>query len=212
MIVPLSLQPQPVRVLFSACVFFELVALAGMLLGAGEAMRMFLITLGGFWPDLLKDATPVFPGQPVLMFATTVVLHGGLLHLFMNMIGLLWLGPIIVNRLGTPAFWPIAGISALGAGGLFAALSDVGTPTVGASGVLFGFLGTVALWEVLDRYACRKSLAPIFQQGFLLLAMNVVLTLSSAGTIAWEAHLGGFIAGAVCGLITWQRPYASRRL
>ena len=210
MLVPLSLQPQPVKVFLFACVFFELVALAGMLLGAGTGMRGFLIAVGGFWPDLLKGAAPAFIGQPFLMFATTAFLHGGPLHLFMNMVGLLWLAPIIINRLGAAAFWPIAGLSALGAGGLFALLASSGTPSVGASGVLFGFLGTVALWEVLDRKARREFLMPIARQGLVLLSINVALTLASPGNIAWGAHLGGFLAGVFCGLITWQHPYASR--
>ncbi|MEM6759473.1 MAG: rhomboid family intramembrane serine protease [Pseudomonadota bacterium] len=210
MLVPLSLQPQPVRLFLTACVFFELVALAGLLAGAGDGLRSFLITIGGFWPDLLKGAPPLYPGQPILMFATTAFLHGGVLHLFMNMVGLLWLGPIIVNRLGTPAFWPIAGLSALGAGGLLAALAQSGTPSIGASGVLFGLLGTVAAWELRDRQARRDPLWPLIQQGLVLLAINVALTLSSPGTIAWEAHVGGFLAGAACGLITWRHPLASR--
>ena len=210
MLVPWSLQPQPVKHFPSACVFLEMIALAGMLTGTGVSMRNFLIAIGGFWPDLLKGALPAYPGQPVAMFATTAFLHGGLAHLFMNMVGLLWLGPIIVNRLGTPAFWPIAGLSALGAGALYAVLASSGTPSVGASGVLFGFLGTVALWKVLDRYARRDSLMPIVRQGIGFLTINVALTFASAGTIAWQAHLGGFLVGALCGLITWQRPYASR--
>jgi membrane associated rhomboid family serine protease len=192
------------------CLFFELVVIVSMPFGAGDSMRRFLIAVGGFWPDLLKGVTPIFAGQPVLMFATSALLHGGVLHLFMNMVGLLWLGPIIFNRLGTSAFWYIAALSALGAGGLFAVLSVTGTPSVGASGVLFGFLGTVVTWEVRDRHARRESLVPLAQHGFALLAINVVLTLSSTATIAWQAHLGGFLAGVLCGLITWHRSYSSR--
>ena len=206
-----ALQPQPVKLFLFACVFFEIVALAGMLAGYGASMRGFLVAVGGFWPDLLKGATPAFAGQPVFMFGTTAFLHGGPLHLFMNMVGLLWLGPIIVDRVGKAAFWPIAGLSALGAGGLFAALASSGTPSVGASGVLFGFLGTVALWEILDRCARRDSLMPVVQNGLAFLAINVALTLASPGNIAWEAHVGGFLAGTLCGFITWHRPYLPHR-
>ena len=100
-----------------ACVFFEIVALAGMLAGYGASMRGFLVAVGGFWPDLLKGATPAFAGQPVFMFGTPAFLHGGPLHLFMNMVGRLWLGPLVVRRTRAAAFWPIAGVSALAAGG-----------------------------------------------------------------------------------------------
>lgn len=209
--VSFSLQPQPVRIFLSVCMFLELVSLACLLLGLGDSMRNFLITIGGFWPDLLRGATPIYPGQPVLMFATSALLHGGLLHLFMNMVGLMWLGPIIVNRLGSHAFWPIAGLSALGAGGLYATLAGPGgIPAVGASGVLFGFLGTVALWETLDQWARRENLMPLLQHGIALLSINVALTLANTSAIAWEAHLGGFLAGALCGLLTWRRPFSSR--
>ena len=204
MLVPLSLQPKPVKAFLSACVFFEVVALAGLLMGMGAVPRNFLIAFGGFWPDLLKGALPAFPGQPILMFATAAVLHGGPLHLFMNMVGLLWLGPLIVTRVGSAGFWPIAGLSALGAGCLFALFADAGVPSVGASGVLFGFLGTVAVWEVFDRHAAGESLSPLVQQGGVLLVINVTLVVANPNTIAWEAHLGGFIAGVLCGLITWR--------
>ena len=146
MYVSLFLQPQPVRLFLSVCAFLELVSLVCVFLGFGDSMRNFLIAMGGFWPDLLKGARPIYPGQAILMFATSAILHGGPLHFFMNMLGLMWLGPIIVNRLGSNAFWLIAGLSTLGAGGLYAALAGSGgIPAVGASGVLFGFLGTVAL-------------------------------------------------------------------
>jgi len=82
MFVSFSLQPQPVRMVLLVCLFFELIVLVSMPFGAGNSMRSFLITLGGFWPDLLKGATPIFVGQPVLMFGTSALLHGGVLHFF----------------------------------------------------------------------------------------------------------------------------------
>ncbi len=205
------LQPQPVRLFLSVCAFLELVSLAWPLFGLGDSMRNFLIAMGGFWPDLLKGARPIYPGQPVLMFATSAILHGGPLHFLMNMLGLMWLGPIIVNRLGSHAFWLIAGLSTLGAGALYAALSGTdGISAVGASGVLFGFLGTVALWEMLDQWSHGKNLMPLLQHGIALLSINVALTLVNTAAIAWEAHLGGFLAGVLCGLLTWHHPFSSR--
>ena len=211
MYVSFSSQSQPVRLFLSVCLFLELVSFAFMLFGLGDSMRNFLIAMGGFWPDLLKGAKPIYPGQAILMFATSAILHGGPLHFFINMLGLMWLGPIIVNRLGLHAFWLIAGISTLGAGGLYAALAGPGgIPAVGASGVLFGFLGTVALWETLDQYTRGENLVPLLQHGIVLLFINVALTLANTSTIAWEAHVGGFLAGVLCGLLTWRRPFSSR--
>lgn len=185
--------------------------MAGLVAGTGHTMRSFLVTIGGFWPDLLKGAQPLFPAQSITMFGTTAFLHGGPVHLIMNMIGLLWLGPIIVERAGRAAFWPIAGLCALGAGGLFALLANQSTPSVGASGVLFGFLGTVSVWSVLDRYIRGESLIQLVQHGCAFLAINLAITLSNSGAIAWEAHLGGFLAGAFCGWISWRSPYIRYR-
>jgi membrane associated rhomboid family serine protease len=196
--------PAPVRQFALICIFLELAALGGQVAGLGESLRNLLITFGGFWPGLLGAVAPLYPGQAVAMFGTSAVLHGGPLHLAMNMVGLLWLGPIVVARVGERGFWPIAGLSALGAGALYTLLAGSNVPMVGASGVLFGLLGTVAVWIVLDRHARGQSLKPYFGHAVALLGLNVALTVLAGGAVAWQAHLGGFLAGASCALLTWR--------
>lgn len=200
-----SNQPTPVRTYVFVCALLELMALAGTVLGFGEAVRYIMIALGGFWPDLLRGAAPAYSVQPFAMFASCVFLHGGLLHLFMNMVGLMWLGPIVINRVGERAFWPIVGLCALGAGAAYAVLSASGVPMVGASGVLFGFIGVVGTWALLDRVKRRETLRPLIEQALVFTVLNIALALLS-GVIAWQAHVGGFAAGVVCGLLTWSRP------
>lgn len=188
------------------CLVLELLAVSGHAIGRGEGIRNLLITLGGFWPDMLGSATPFYPGQPIVMFASSAFLHGNPLHLLMNLFGLVWLGGFVIDRIGAPGFWPLAGLSALGAGLLYAVLSTSFVPMVGASGIVFGLLGAVAAWEVLDRYSRGVSLTPLLQQAAVLVALNVALTFSAHGGIAWEAHVGGFLAGILGGLLTWRRP------
>ncbi|MEO1704817.1 MAG: rhomboid family intramembrane serine protease [Pseudomonadota bacterium] len=211
MLTPWPLQPLPIKVFVALCVALEMVALAGALAGWGSQARDVLVVFGGFWPDLLGPARPAYGAQPVLMFATCVFLHGGPMHLFMNMVGLLWLGPLVVRRTRAAAFWPIAGVSALAAGGLFALMATSGAPMVGASGVLFGFLGTVVAWHVLDMRARGEALVSLLPQAAFFIALNVALTLVSPAGIAWQAHLGGFLGGALCGSLTWGRPALRRR-
>ncbi|MEL7256824.1 MAG: rhomboid family intramembrane serine protease [Pseudomonadota bacterium] len=201
--------PAHVRVFVSLCVALEAFASSGYLIGAADSVRHAMTTLGGFWPRLLSDAPPLYAGQSIVMFATSAFLHGGPLHLFMNMFALMWLGPVVVNRLGEQAFWPIAGLSALGAGGLFAMLSTSSVPMVGASGVLFGLIGAIATWELLDRLDRGQDLKPIIEQALVFAALNVALTLMS-GMIAWQAHAGGLIAGVICGILTWSRKSRSK--
>jgi membrane associated rhomboid family serine protease len=197
-------QPASIRTFVLICCAFELLALAAAVLGFGSAVRNMLLTFGGFWPGLLANATPIYPGQPIAMFATSAFLHGGLLHFFMNMVALMWLGPIVIARVGERAFWPLAGLCALGAGAVYGLLSSSGTPMVGASGILFGFLGIIATWTFLDQLTRRQSLRPLVHQALVFAALNVALTLLS-GVIAWQAHLGGLLAGVLCGLWTWSR-------
>ncbi|MEL6913609.1 MAG: rhomboid family intramembrane serine protease [Pseudomonadota bacterium] len=208
MVVPWQLQPVPVRLFVIACVLAEMLALAGALTGFGSQIRNAMVGLGGFWPTVLKGASPLFAAQPVTMFGTAAFLHGGPMHLFMNMVGLLWLGPMVLDRLGAAAFWPIAGLSALAAGGVFALLAQGSAPMVGASGVLFGFLGVVAVWQVLDALDRKESLAPLLGPSLLFIGLNVALTIASPASIAWQAHLGGFLGGALCGCLTWRNGLA----
>ncbi|MEX0281954.1 MAG: rhomboid family intramembrane serine protease [Arenibacterium sp.] len=197
-------QPASVRHFVLVCVAIEVLATLGFLLNPSDGIRTLLIYFGGFWPSLMDGHPGALPGQVVYMFATSAFIHGGWLHLAMNMFALMWLGPIIVRRAGRAAFWPLSGLSALGAGAGYALLSNSGAPMVGASGVIFGLLGAVACWTVLDQLARRASLRPLMQQALVLLVLNVALTLLSDGSIAWQAHLGGFIAGAICGALSWR--------
>ncbi|MDJ0822809.1 MAG: rhomboid family intramembrane serine protease [Paracoccaceae bacterium] len=202
-------QPRVVKAFFIACVAFEVLALLATAVGAGTFMRNAMLVFGGFWPATLMGAPEAYPGQAVAMFATSAVLHGGPLHLFMNMIGLLWLGPRIVDRVSAAGFWPLAGLSAIGAGLVFTLLANERTPMIGASGVLFGFLGALGAWEVADRISRKQELRSLWEPALVFLALNVALALLSGGTIAWTAHLGGFLAGVLCGLLTWKPPYRS---
>ena len=204
--------PAPVKHFILICVALELLALAGPVMGSAPAVRNLMLITGGFWPTMLWGGPSLYPGQSLIMFASSTVLHGGPTHLLMNMIGLVWLGPIVVSRLGERAFWPIAGLTAIGSGLAYATLSVAPTPMVGASGVIFGLLGIVAVWDLLDRLERGDSLQPLMQHALVFLALNIALMFLSQGVIAWQAHLGGLIAGALCGTMTWKGRKRSRIL
>lgn len=198
--------PFPLRVFVMICLLVEFLALLGLFAGIGNGLRNLAVALGGFWPALLYGQEGFYPGQAIVMFASSTVIHGGPLHLGMNMMGLLWLGPPVIARVGERGFWPIAGLSALGAGALFALLTQEPTPMVGASGVLFGLLGALGTWAVLDLRAMGRSLRPLLAPTLSFVGFNVALTLAVPGTLAWEAHLGGALGGALAGWVAWQPP------
>lgn len=136
------------------------------------------------------------PFQFWTSFITHALLHGGLLHLFMNTAIFLALGSMLATELGTVRFLLLFIICAIGGALLFALISNANGPLVGASGALFGFIGALKRWEW--RWLAATGASPRRFWGTILglAAINLVLALSFQGVdIAWEAHLGGFIAG-----------------
>jgi rhomboid protease GluP len=201
-------RPDPVTLaVLLACVSIELVLqLADFGLIATQRLRFTAYTYGGFWPGLLDNWRPNYPGQPVTMFLTYSVLHGGLLHLVVNMITLLSLGAAVSDRGGLPRYAAIYVASVLGGAALFALLAPGLRPMVGASGALFGLVGALTAWETVERRALRLTLRPVLKVVAFLVAMNLVLWWAMDGLLAWETHLGGFLAGAAAALLLGQCP------
>uniref|UniRef100_UPI0025F9C1FF rhomboid family intramembrane serine protease n=1 Tax=Roseobacter sp. TaxID=1907202 RepID=UPI0025F9C1FF len=73
--------------------------LAGPLRLRSQAYEYF-----GFWAGLLQSWTPNYPAQPWLMFLTYGFLHGGVLHLVVNMVTLWSLGLAVLDRVGVRGF------------------------------------------------------------------------------------------------------------
>lgn len=200
--------PKPIRQFVLICVLLEFLALLGLVGGLGQGIRNLMVAVGGFWPSLLAGYPGGYPGQWIVMFATATLIHGGPLHLIMNMIGLAYFGQMVTERAGDRAFWPVAGLSALGSGIVFGLLATSPAPMVGASGILFGLLGTIGIWAVRDRLTLGASLRPLMGPAMAFIGFNVVMTLVVAN-VAWQAHLGGAIGGAVAGLVAWRPPRAA---
>jgi membrane associated rhomboid family serine protease len=87
-------------------------------------------------------------------------------------------------------------------GGVFAFyLGDLTDIAVGASGAIFGLFGIWLNWAFRRRNTMQGR-AMLRQIGFLLL-INATIPFILRG-VAWEAHLGGMIAGFVIGEL-WSR-------
>jgi membrane associated rhomboid family serine protease len=133
-------------------------------------------------------------------------LHGGLLHIAMNMYFLYVLGDNVedvLGRFGFIAFYLFAGIC----GGLVHTAMAWGdtTPMVGASGAISGVM---AAYAVFFRKAKLTFMLIVFQfklsapfYMLIWLGLNVLGYVSDQGNVAWGAHLGGFAAGLVVALL-----------
>ena len=155
---------------------------------------------GGFWPGLLQGWRPNYAGQPLAMFATYGFLHGGFSHMAGNMVTLAWLGLPLAARFGQARLFAIYAVSVIGGGIGYALLASAPVPMVGASGALFGMAGAWVVQDRIDRFAATGRIWPLAGSAVLvvlgLAGLNLFLWWTMDGQLAWETHLGGFVAGA----------------
>lgn len=161
----------------------------------GTYWRPAAYQYGGFWAGLLDDWQPNYPLQPALMFVTYGFLHAGLWHLALNMLALVSLAPQLAAQLGERHVLGLYALAQLCGALGFALLGPVDAPMIGASGALFGLAGAY----LADRHARHvrmgRSPWPVYRVLLWLVVLNVVFWWALEGQLAWETHLGGFIAG-----------------
>jgi membrane associated rhomboid family serine protease len=122
---------------------------------------------------------------------TSGFLHATILHIGFNMFLLYFLGRLLEPALGSLRF-AFVYFAALFAGSFGALLLDPNTASLGASGAIFGLAGAifvVARGRGLDQLAS--------QVGFLIV-FNLIYSFA-VPDISIGAHLGGLVAGVVCG-------------
>ena len=171
------------------------------------ALAVVFFTLTGFGQsgDLIFETLAqwnlaVAAGEWWRIF-TPILLHASITHILFNMWALWVLGPQIERGVGT---WPFVSLflASAGVGGAFAFyLGDPLDVAVGASGAIFGLFGVWLSWA-LHRRNTMQGRAMLRQIGFLLLINAAIPFL--VPNIAWQAHLGGLIAGFAIGEI-WSR-------
>jgi membrane associated rhomboid family serine protease len=168
-----------------------------------------IFTLYGIVPLRYSDpavASHFTALQQLLPFLTSQFLHGGIFHILGNMWFLHVFGDNIEDRIGHLRylfFYLFCGIAA----GLIHLFTNWGAkvPTIGASGAIAGIMGAYLL---LFPRAKILTLIPIFFffeiPAFVFLGYWFLIQVLSAGAasghmggIAFWAHIGGFVAGAV---------------
>lgn len=189
--------------LIGICVLIEAVLSLGDLGLLGSVrLRQTVFENGAFWPGLVRGGWRAnYPGQGWAMFVTYGFLHGGPVHMVTNMLTLVSLGPLVAARVGARGLAVLYAGAMLGGAGGFGLLAETYSPMVGASGALFGLAGGILAWDYVDRFTLRARLWPVARMALLLVAMNLALWWALDGQLAWETHLGGFVAGWVLALL-----------
>jgi len=130
---------------------------------------------------------------------TSMFLHGGYLHLALNMYSLYYVGSILEIQIGRWQFLLLYLGSGM-AGSAGALLWSPYVPTVGASGAIFGILGALFILERRGSIATGGQIAG-------LIVLNLVFTFALSSYISVGAHVGGLIGGV---LLMWLFHYFQR--
>jgi rhomboid family protein len=175
--------------------------------------------------DLVQPVTVEVAGQDVvipeapgpnpiyLTLLTSMFMHGGFAHIFGNMLFLWIFGDNVEHRVGhIPyfVFYIVAGIVAAFA--QIAVDPDSVIPTLGASGAISGVLGAYLVMFPTNRVTVMFGLRPALVPAIVAIGIWAVFqfisgfgaiatTDETTGGVAYLAHIGGFVAGVIFGLV-----------
>jgi membrane associated rhomboid family serine protease len=152
-------------------------------------------------------------GEHLLTIFTSMFMHGGWMHLIGNMMFLWIFGDNIEAVIGNAEyfiFYMLGGIIATGVHTFMSPTSTV--PCVGASGAIAAALGAYLVMfpgsrvKMLVFFFWRTSIPAFLFLGFWIAQQlfsgvgSMSETENTGGGIAWWAHIGGFVFGAIAGL------------
>jgi membrane associated rhomboid family serine protease len=185
-----------------------------------DQTRAWLLALLAFFPGRLGADAGMYPGGQaagLTQFVTHALAHADFVHLAVNSAWFLAFGTPVARRLGTVRFLAFFALCGIGGALLFLLLN--GAPMLGASGAVSGLMAAAfrflfvpmsegdaealagethqpPLLSVGETLSDRRILVAIAAWGIL----NVLVALAApylfeGWSIAWEAHLGGFLTG-----------------
>ncbi|MCF8482049.1 MAG: rhomboid family intramembrane serine protease [Rhodospirillum sp.] len=151
-----------------------------------------------------------FPPPSLVTLLTSAFLHGGWLHVLGNMLVLWVFGNNVEDAMGHGrflVFYLLCGAAAAFFHGLSATQSVV--PMVGASGAISGVMGAYILLYPRARILCWAWILVLRLPAMVFLGIWFGLQVVSAlgdgnGSVAWWAHVGGFLVGMAL-LIPFKR-------
>lgn len=167
-----------------------------MLTGFGNGQGMDrVLTEGALVPAfVLQD------GQWWRIF-TGAFLHGGLIHIGVNMMSLWFLGRFIEYALGPWRMLFVYVVSLVAAGLGVVYFSSPLVPTVGASGAIFGLFG--ALFAI--GFKLGKPGMDLVRANIGILVVNLLITFT-VPAISWQAHVAGLLAGFAVTFVIYYPP------
>jgi membrane associated rhomboid family serine protease len=184
-------------------------------------------------PGKYSDLLAIGDGARVWTFLTYGFLHAGWAHVILNVVWLAAFGSPLARRFGATRFLAYSAVGAIAGAALHLAIYPSSeAPVVGASAAISAMMAGAArfvfqsrgpMWSLAGFEAYRQPAAPLRElvrdgrvMTFLAVwfGTNIVFGFTggaglASGAVAWDAHLGGFVAGLL--LFPLFDPVARRR-
>lgn len=174
------------------------------IVGITAVVYVLQLLSGGAVVNALAYWPPLTELEPWRML-TSLLVHSqqSFLHILFNMYSLFIFGRMLEPMLGRARFLALYLISGLG-GSLAVLLIAPTISVIGASGAIFGLFGAF--------FVIQRGLGGNNLQLVLVIGLNLVIGFVVPG-IAWQAHIGGLIAGALVALVyvKTRRPAQKNR-
>jgi len=165
-----------------------LIFVVELITGGGSAQRSPII-------DFLGLTRANFLDQPWTII-TNLFVHGGFGYILFNMISLYFLGSFLIRLVGEGNFLKLYFLGGIVGNLLFILLASPFSIGVGASGAIFALGGTLAI--MAPRLPVLVFPIPLPIPLWVAMTFFLIISFFLRG-IAWQAHLGGLIAGLIAG-------------
>lgn len=165
--------------------------------GVGEVVHQIGSLFGG---DLVR-------GQWWRLL-TCCFVHYGVMHIGVNMLSLVMIGPMLERMWGRWRFLAIYLIAGWGGSCTVMVVAGPFTQVAGASGALCGIFASAAVWILVNRSYLRPELSSAWLRQMLANFMLIAFISMMPGVSA-SAHFGGALFGAVAGYLANLQRFGS---
>lgn len=208
-------EPRPVTIYVLIAVNFLVWLFVNIFFSARAALSAFLLTFG---------VVPIFilNGENLFSLITYMFVHIDFLHIFLNMFSLFLFGRDVEEYLGKAKFLLVYFFS-----GIVAALFHIFyfvaflsldcsiyirpipsaclIPSIGASGAIFGIMGSYLVFFPRRRLAAFLYFIPVIAPAYVIIMLFILIQTffmltTPFSTVAYTAHVGGFVAGFLASL------------
>ncbi|MEM7637930.1 MAG: rhomboid family intramembrane serine protease [Pseudomonadota bacterium] len=182
-----------------------LIPVTSLLIAANVLVSLYALSNPPFMEKNLFHVGPILSGGEYHRMVTSGFLHGGFLHLFVNMYVLFMFGGFVEQVLGTTGYLAVYFAALLG-GNAWALLENKNKTSyraLGASGATSGIVMSFILFRPFEQLMIFPIpfFMPAVLIGVLFLVGSAILAQRENKTIGHEAHLGGALAGILATIL-----------